>query len=304
MITEVKPYPIYKASRVPWIHQIPEHWDVRRIKTMFREKDERSGDRRGELLSLTRAHGLVPQAEASKRLASAEDLSKYKVCRPGDIVMNRMQAWSGMFALSAYTGLVSPDYSVFSIKGLAEGKYFEYLFKTPLLIAEFAQRSTGIGSGFNRLYTPEFGAVAVVVPSLPEQSAIVRFLNHADQRIRRYIRAKLKRIELLEEQKQFIVHRAVTLGLDPNVRLKPSGVEWLGDVPEHWKVTRLKFIAARIVDCLHATPVYSETGEYPAIRTADVHPGRLLIESARRVDEKHYEEWTVRMARSSPRDAG
>ena len=74
------------------------------------------------------------------------------------------------------------------------------------------------------------------LPPLPEQAAIVRFLDHADRRIRRYIRAKQKLIKLLEEQKQAIIHRAVTRGLDPNVRLKPSGVEWLGDVPEHWEV--------------------------------------------------------------------
>ena len=78
------------------------------------------------------------------------------------------------------------------------------------------------------------------LPPLPEQAAIVRFLDHADRRIRRYIRAKQKLIKLLEEQKQAIIHRAVTRGLDPNVRLKPSGVEWLGDVPEHWEVQRVK----------------------------------------------------------------
>jgi type I restriction enzyme, S subunit len=81
---------------------MPEHWEVRRIKTLFREKDERSGSNSGLLLSLTRAKGIVPQAEASTRIASAEVLSKYKVCRPGDLVMNRMQAWSGMFGLSTY----------------------------------------------------------------------------------------------------------------------------------------------------------------------------------------------------------
>src|SRR5690606_2446729 len=98
MITELNPYPAYKDSGVPWLRAVPEHWTVQRIKTLFREKDERSGDGDGLLLSLTRARGLVPQSEASKRLASAADLSKYRLCRPGELVMNRMQAWSGMFA--------------------------------------------------------------------------------------------------------------------------------------------------------------------------------------------------------------
>jgi len=240
----LKSYPAYKDSGVPWLGEVPEHWGVRRIKTLFREKDERSGDGRGVLLSLTRSRGIVPQAEASNRIASAEDLSKYKVCRSGDLIMNRMQAWSGMFAVSPQEGLVSPDYSVFRPIDVSDVKYFEHLFKTPILVDQFAQRSKGIGSGFNRLYTPDFGSVPIVVPPLPEQAAIVCFLDHYHREIRRYIRAKQKLIKLLEEQKQAIIHRAVTRGVNPNVRLKPSGVEWLGDVPEHWEITRLKFITS------------------------------------------------------------
>ncbi len=240
MITDLKPYPAMKDSCVPWLGEVPAHWDVRRIKTLFREKDERSGNSSGILLSLTRAKGIVPQAEASNRIAGAEDLSKYKVCRPGDLVMNRMQAWSGMFALSNYAGVVSPDYSVFGAIDRSEVKFFEHLFRTPIVVDQFAQRSKGIGSGFNRLYTPGFGAVPVAVPPPEEQAAIVRFLDHVDRRIRRYIRAKQTLNKLLEEQKQAIIHRAVTRGLDADVRLKPSGVEWLGDVPERWEVRRLR----------------------------------------------------------------
>jgi type I restriction enzyme, S subunit len=236
MIADLKPYCVTKNSGVPWLGDVPEHWEVGRIKALFREKDERSGDGSGLLLSLTRARGLLPQSEASNRMASAGDLSKYKVCTPGDLVMNRMQAWSGMFAVSTYEGLVSPDYSVFGPIERCEVQFFEHLFKTPVFVDQFAQASKGIGSGFNRLYTPEFGAVPVVVPPLLEQTAIVRFLDYADRRIRRYIRAKQNLIKLLEEQKQAIIQRAVTRGLDPDVRLKPSGVEWLGDVPEHWEV--------------------------------------------------------------------
>ena len=92
----------------------------------------------------------------------------------------------------------------------------------------------------NRLYWDQFKQMPSPCPAAEEQAAIVRFLDHADRRIRRYIRAKQKLIKLLEEQKQAIIHRAVTRGLDPNVRLKPSGVEWLGDVPEHWEVQRVQ----------------------------------------------------------------
>lgn len=240
MIDGLKPYPKMRDSGVLWLGEVPGHWNVQRIKTLFREKDERSGDGNRLILWLTRARGLLPQAEASSRLASAADLSKYKVCRPGELVMNRIQAWSGIFAVSEYEGLVSPDYSVFATTERLEPRFFEQVFKTPVVVEQFLQASKGIGSGFNRLYTPDFGAIPVAFPPLPAQTAIVRFLDHADRRIRRYIRAKPKLIKLLEELKAAIMHCAVTRGLDPNVRLEPSGVEWLGEVPEHWKISRIK----------------------------------------------------------------
>ena len=213
---------------------------MRRIKTLFRELNDRAGDDQGELLSLTRSKGLVRHWEATNRIASVEDLSNYKVCNPGTLVMNRMQAWSGMFAVASQDGLISPDYCVFGAVGLCEVRYFEHLFKTKDFVGEFARRSKGIGSGFNRLYTDDFGNVPLVVPPIAEQTAIVRYLDHVDRRIRRYVSAKRKLIALLEEEKQAVINQAVTRALDPNVRLKPSGVEWLGEVPEHWEVRRLR----------------------------------------------------------------
>ena len=161
--------------------------------------------------------------------------------------MNRMQAWSGMFAVATQGGLISPDYSLFRPITAANVKYFEYQLKTPILVRQFAQRSRGIGSGFNRLYTPDFGAVFVIAPPLAEQNAIVRYLDYVDGRIGRYIRGKEKLVALLAEEKQAVIHRAVTRGLDANVRLKHSGVEWLGDVPAHWEVRRLKVNTANVV---------------------------------------------------------
>lgn len=256
-------YPAHLPSDVGWLGHVPEHWEVRRIKSLFRECDERSGEQNGELLSLTRSKGLVPHAQASTKMASVDDLSNYKVCQPGDLVMNRMQAWSGMFAMASYRGLVSPDYCVFRKVGSSNVKFFEYLFKTPLLVAQFSRLSKGIGSGFNRLYTDDFGSIAVAVPNVLEQDAIVRYLEYVDLRVRRYVRAKERLIELLEEERQAIVNRAVTRGLDPSVRLKSSGVEWLGDVPEHWEVRRLKTICTmKSGDAITAESIESR-GEYP-----------------------------------------
>ena len=198
----------------------------------------------------------------------------YKVCGAGDLVMNRMQAWSGMFALSPMEGVVSPDYSVFRAVGSHNVKYFELLFRTPLVVAQFARLSKGIGSGFNRLYTEDFGGVLVAVPPVDEQASIVRYLDHADRKVRHAIRARQRLITLLTEQKQAIIQRAVTRGLDPNVRLKPSGVPWLGDVPEHWEVRRIKSLSM-VRRGASPRPIadqkyFDDQGEYAWVRIADV----------------------------------
>lgn len=244
MINGLRPYPTYKPTSLPWLGNVPRDWSIRRIKTLFSEKDDRNHDGERVLMSLTRRAGLIPQNEASNRIASVVDVSNYKVCDSGDIVMNRMQAWSGMFALANREGIVSPDYTILVSTPLANGKYFESLFKTPLMVAEFARSSKGIGSGFNRLYTPEFGVIGVPLPPLDEQAAIVKFLDYADSRLRRYIRAKQKLVKLLEEQKQAIIHQAVTRGLNPDAPMKDSGVDWLREIPAHWEVRPLKHWAS------------------------------------------------------------
>ena len=229
-----------------------------------------------ELLSLTRSRGLIPKSENFSPTLLAEDLSAYKVCRPTDVVMNRMQAWSGMFAVPTGEGVVSPDYSVFTPTTACKIKFFEHLFKTPVLVEQFAKASKGIGTGFNRLYSEEFGNITVGIPLLDEQDAIVRYLDHADQRIRAYVSAKERLITLLEEAKRAIIHQAVIRGLDSNVKLKPSGVEWLGDVPEDWGVRRLKQIST-IQAGLTLGKAYrnAELIERPYLRVANVQSGHL-----------------------------
>ncbi|PSN15954.1 hypothetical protein C7293_04910 [filamentous cyanobacterium CCT1] len=276
MIGELKPYLTYKDSGVPWLGEVPKHWALVRIKNLFREVDRRNGNSGSTLLSLTRSRGILPQAEASKRIASVEDLSKYKLCKPGDLVMNRMQAWSGMFAVSTYEGCISPDYSLFLPVKPVEVKYFEHLFKTPLLVEQFAQRSKGIGTGFNRLYTPDFGVVPLALPPLEEQAQIATFLDYADRRIRRYIRSKQKLIKLLDEQKQVVINQAVTRGLNPNVPLKPSGIEWLGDIPEHWEVVKL----GRLINLKTGFPFKSDgfsedENDIRLLRGINITPGCL-----------------------------
>lgn len=299
MIADLKPYPTMKDSGVTWLGEVPEHWEVRRLRQVLTRRTERSRPDL-PLLSVVRERGVILRDTTSgdeNHNYIPDDLSNYKVVRSGQFAMNKMKAWQGSYGVSRYDGIVSPAYFVFDLSGVS-GSFFNASIRSRAYVPAFTQASDGVRIGQWDLSETRMREISFVAPPLPEQAAIVRFLDHADRRIRRYIRAKQKLIKLLEEQKQAIIHRAVTRGLDPNVRLKPSGVEWLGDVPEHWAITRLKFVAPQIVDCLHATPVYSDGGAYPAIRTADVRPGELLMHSVRRVDEEHYRQWTARMAPS------
>jgi type I restriction enzyme S subunit len=163
--------------------------------------------------------------------------------------------------------------------------YFHYLFRTPSFAKEAERWSYGITSDMWSLRPEHFKLIYCCVPPTGEQAAIVRFLDHADRRIRRYIRAKQKLIKLLEEQKQAIIHRAVTRGLDPNVRLKPSGVEWLRDVPEHWSIVRLKD-AADVQTGLTLGKSYGglSTRSYPYLRVANVQVGCVNLGEVKRVD--------------------
>ena len=275
--TALKPHSTYKATSLPWLEKVPETWDACRIKTIFRESQDRREGKNLELLSLTRAKGLIPQSQSDNATLLAEDLSNYKVCHPSDIVMNRMQAWSGMFAVPRQEGVVSPDYSVFSPTKRGQIRFFEHLFKTPALVEQFAKYSKGIGSGFNRLYSEDFGDVRIPVPPPDEQTAIVRFLDHADAQIQYYIAGKERLIALLEEERQALVHQAVTRGLDPSVRLKPSGVEWLGQVPEHWETLRVRHFSKVGNGCTpqRDNAAYWTEGVHPWLNSSSVNQGTI-----------------------------
>lgn len=241
MIDGLKPYPAMRDSGVPWLGKLPAGWEVRKLRGILRRVTKRNRPDL-PLLSVVRERGVVrrnatPEDENHNYIP--DDLSNYKVVLPGQFAMNKMKAWQGSYGVSQYEGIVSPAYFVFDLAGV-EGRFFHVAIRSRAYVPSFAQASDGVRIGQWDLAEPRMREIPFAIPPLPEQAAIVRFLDHADRRIRRYIRAKQKLIKLLEEQKQAIIHRAVTRGLDPNVRLKPSGVEWLGDVPEHWEVRKLR----------------------------------------------------------------
>lgn len=317
MIADLKPCPAIKDSGVPWLGEVPEHWEVRRIKYLLRERDYRSTDGAEQLLRVSQFTGVTERKredggdEPDTRAAS---LVGYKRVEPNDLVVNIMLAWNGSMGVSSFTGIASPAYCVYRFGSAAQPWFFHHLLRSPAYKARIKAVSTGVVESRLRLYTDDLYRLEALLPPLPEQAAIVRFLNHADRRIRRYIGAKQKLIKLLDEQKQAIVHRAVTRGLDPDVPLKNSGVEWLGEVPEHWEVMPLRRASIALCDgpfgsglksghytddgirvvrlqnighaeFRNSSPAYIPADHYSTLGEHDVEGGDLLI--AGLGDERH-----------------
>lgn len=227
-----------------WLGNVPVDWEVKRGKALFRCIDLRSPTGDEELLTVSSVRGVVPRSSAKVTMFKAESYAGYKLCWPGDLVINSLWAWAGGLGVSRHHGIVSSAYGVYRLRAPYSDypAFIDELVRSAPFNWELRVRSKGIWISRLQLTDEAFLGAPFPLPPVDEQSAIVRFLAYFNGRIRRSISAKLKLIALLEEQKQAIIHRAITRGLDQHVRLKPSGVEWLGDVPEHWGVRRLKWV--------------------------------------------------------------
>ncbi len=276
MIDGLKPYSEYKHSGQTWLGPVPTHWPVLPNRAIFAEvKDRDHPDE--EMLSVTITRGIVPQrallADSSKKDGSRLDKSAYKLVKPRDIAYNKMRAWQGAIAVSDYRGIISPAYIVMRLREEQTSGYFHYLYRTPYFAKEAERWSYGITSDMWSLRPEHFKMIYSARPPRDEQDAIVRFLDHANGRIERAIRAKRKLIALLNEQKQAIIHRAVTRGLDPTVLLKPSGIPWLGDIPKDWETRRIKQISSIMRGKFTHRPRNDPSlydGPYPFIQTGAV----------------------------------
>lgn len=300
MIADLNPYPEYKKSGVPWVGQVPGHWSVLPNRALFAEvKDRNHPDE--EMLSVTITRGIVQQkallAGSSKKDSSRIDKSAYKFVQPGDIAYNKMRAWQGAIGASDFQGIISPAYVVMRLRQNGNlPRYFHHLYRTPQFAKEAERCSYGITSDMWSLRPEHFKMIYTPEPPPSEQAAIVRFLDWATGRLTRTIRAKRKMVSLLNEQKQAIIHRAVTRGLDPSVPLKPSGIPWLGDIPAHWEVRRAKQICSAIIDCKNRTPEMVDDGDFVVVRTTNIRQGRFNPKGSYLTDRRNFEIWTQRGA--------
>jgi type I restriction enzyme S subunit len=206
-----------KPSGIPWLGDIPQHWEVRRIKYLLHEVDERSTTGSEPLLSMRRNHGLVIFSEHFTRPPQAATLVGFKIVRPGQFVVNRMQAGNGVIFASTLTGLVSPDYAVFDPIADANVEFLGELFRSRKVRAKFRAESKGLGtgsSGFLRLYNDRLGAIHVSLPPPEEQCLILRGLADELSGVNNAISRLEREIELLREYRTRLVADVVTGKLD------------------------------------------------------------------------------------------
>lgn len=237
----MKKYESYKDSGVGWIGEIPSHWSCVKVKHLLRERVDKSEDGIGEPLSMSQKYGLIPTSQMDVVPNLATSYVGAKRTKQGDMVLNKLKAHLGVFALSAYDGLVSPDYAVYYGTGRADLEYLEYLFKTPLYVSEFIKKTTGVAIGFNRLYTDDLFSIPAHYPPMQEQKRIVDYLKDKTLKIEQYVSARER--ELLDSLEQSEIANVVTRGLNPNVRMKDSGIPWIGMIPEHWETRTLSQMA-------------------------------------------------------------
>ena len=269
-------YERYKDSDIEWLGEVPEHWHVRRNLGVFDERKE-CNQPEEELLSVTVSRGIIRQSEiTAKKDSSNDDKSKYKVVRVGDLAYNKMRAWQGALGISAFNGIVSPAYVVLSPRNQRLSKYFHYLYRTPQFITEANRLSYGLCDDMNSLRYEHFKTSYTPLPPDDEIDRIVAFLDQKTAEIDALIAKKQRQIELLDEQKAILINRAVTRGLDPNAKLKPSGIEWIGDIPERWEVKKLRWLLRTSVKNGISPPI-SEKGKVPTLSIAAVKNGQVTF---------------------------
>ena len=245
MTARLKPYPAYRDSGVEWLGQVPVHWETERGKWLFRKMDRPV--RKADQVVTCFRDGTVTLRKNRRVSGFTESLQEigYQGIRRGDLVIHGMDAFAGAIGVADSDGKGTPVYSVCEPLPNARSEYYARALREMARSQWIQALTKGVRERSTDFRFESFGSQKVPHPPLSEQTSIVRFLNYADGRIRRNIRAKQNLIALLEEQKRAIIHQAVTGQIDvrtgqPYPSYKDPGVEWLGALPEHWQVSRVK----------------------------------------------------------------
>ena len=282
-------YESYKDSGVDWLGKIPSDWDLLKVKNIFRlvmKFAPKNND--CELLSVYTDIGVKPRKELEERGNRATTTDGYLIVEKGDIVVNKLLAWMGAIGLSDYDGVTSPAYDVLKPKMPIEGIFYHLLFRSPQCTSELKRHSRGIMDMRLRLYFDKFGDVVVPYPNIEVQKKIVSFLAEKTAQIDQAIALKQQQIEKLNEYKQIVIQNAVTKGLNPNAPMKNSGVEWIGNIPEHWDVKKNTHLFNKIGSGTTPTSSdlsYYDSGDINWLQTGDLN-NDYIVATSRKINQK------------------
>lgn len=232
-------YNEYKESGVQWLGEIPSYWELRKMKYTFCERSQK-GFPNEPLLAATQNHGVIKKSDYENRTVEAtKNLDTLKLVEKGDFVIS-LRSFQGGIEYSYCRGIISPAYTVLKAHHLTE-PYFKHLAKSPSFIDLLKSSVTGIREGQNIDYN-KLKVEFMPIPAIEEQQAIATYLDTVTSKIDEAIAQQQKMIDLLNERKQIIINNAVTKGLNPDAPMKDSGVEWIGEIPEHWEIKKLKHV--------------------------------------------------------------
>jgi len=288
-------YPSYKDSKSDWVAQVPEHWQLMPCRGFVDERTQKNEDAACQnYLSLMANVGVIPYEEKGDiGNKKPEDLSKCKMVRRGDFVINSMNYGIGSYGASTYDGVCSPVYIVMNPRqDIVEPGFAFRVFEDKSFQAYAQSLGNGILAHRCAIGWDDLKGISVGIPPVAEQKAILNFLDRETAKIDALIGEQQRLIELLQEKRQAVISNAVTKGLNPNAPMKDSGVEWLGEVPEHWEVRKLSQLCAGIGS--GTTPKsdrleFYEDGTIPWVVTGDLNDS-MLDECSNRVTDRAINE--------------
>lgn len=264
-----------KYSGIPSIGDVPSHWDISRIKTLLSLRSEKnSGDR--ELLSVYLDRGVISYNDSTGMQVHkpSADLSNYQNVHVGDFVLNNQQAWRGSVGVSKYDGIISPAYFVYDMSEKCYPLYMNFLLRDGSMVQQYETSSRGVGTIQRNLYAMWFYDSLVALPPMEEQIAIATYLDAKCTEIDALIADVQAQIDVLEQYKRSVITETVTKGLNPDVEMKDSGIQWIGMMPSHWDCIRGKYILKYI-----QKPVREDDGVITCFRD-----GEVTLRSNRRED--------------------
>ena len=240
--TSITRYEAYKDSGVEWLGNVPAHWEIIRNKDIFEERGSLSSSGDETLLTVSHITGVTRRSEKNVNMFMAETMEGYKHCKEGDLIINTMWAWMGALGTANEAGICSPAYGVYKPKKYIpyNRRFFDYLYRTPNAITEMTRKSKGIVSSRLRLYPKDFFQIQTALPVEIEQLAIANYLDTKTAQIDQKIDLLSQKAAQYGKLKQSLINETVTRGLDKAVPMKDSGIEWIGEVPAHWNMCRLK----------------------------------------------------------------